>query len=607
MKKHIILLIPFLLLAHITIGQIEKADAVYDRIIREYTLQRDGSTTFREIKQMKLLSHAAFNRMYGETFIVYNPRFQKLTINDSHTVMADGKKVVAPPNSFNEVLPRNAAQSAAFNHLREMVVTHIATEIGATIFLDYTLTSQKEFYPALMGNELIQESSPIKELEIRVNVPSGVQLNYMMFNRRLAPEVQAKGTVRSLVWKFSNVPASSKEPLTGNFQQYLPRLVFSTAKNVSSLINQMAAQPALDYSANEMISQRVNKLVLNQPDELKKLLALQKDIAQGMVTDRAEPIFVAYRARTPLEVMHSNGGNQFEKTILLATLLRQAGFTAHPVLVFPKAYFDLKASNWLQPSETLVEVITKQNGTIYLSATTSDRQSLDLKYPDALFLRVSREKNLQPIEPRVSKQEACLTGNLFIDKELKLTGSLNAKLSGQANPFLMIADDNRSAATLITGGIVAKGDDAVLVHSYAKENSSVDYKVMKEKIGRGANGYYRCEVPVLTTGFEGWGIAYLASERKDPLVIPCALTEKYDLTIEIPEGYRLVNQETNLSFENEAGQLRIMIKPEGKQVRVMRELAFGSGMFTPANYPQVLELVNTWLDRNHRMLVVGAM
>ena len=46
--------------------------------------------------------------------------------------MADGKKVKAPENAINEILPAFAAGAPAFNSLREMVITHTALERGAT-------------------------------------------------------------------------------------------------------------------------------------------------------------------------------------------------------------------------------------------------------------------------------------------------------------------------------------------------------------------------------------------------------------------------------------------------------------------------------------------
>ena len=80
-------------------------DAIYNYIIKEYTLSKEGSVDYHYSSSMKLLTHQAFQRYFGESFIVYNPQFQRLKVNKSRTIMADGKKVDSPLNAFNEVLP----------------------------------------------------------------------------------------------------------------------------------------------------------------------------------------------------------------------------------------------------------------------------------------------------------------------------------------------------------------------------------------------------------------------------------------------------------------------------------------------------------------------
>ena len=138
MKKIKIAILPvlFLLIPVFLSAQNENYDAEYLKLVKEYSLNDDGSFDFHLRKEIKLNTHFAFHRLFGETFIVYNPQFQSLKINECFTVMADGKKVVAPENAFNEVLPGFARDIAAYNHLREMVVTHTGLEVGGVITLD---------------------------------------------------------------------------------------------------------------------------------------------------------------------------------------------------------------------------------------------------------------------------------------------------------------------------------------------------------------------------------------------------------------------------------------------------------------------------------------
>lgn len=67
-----------------------KSEAQFDRLVKTYTLNPDGSQEFRVQKQLTIYTHAAMNSLYGETFIVYDPSYQELKINDSYTRQADG-------------------------------------------------------------------------------------------------------------------------------------------------------------------------------------------------------------------------------------------------------------------------------------------------------------------------------------------------------------------------------------------------------------------------------------------------------------------------------------------------------------------------------------
>lgn len=109
------------------------SEAEFGKLSKAYTLHADGSQEMRVQKELTLFTHAAMNRVYGESFIIYNPEFQTLKIHDSYTRQKDGTIVKTPENALLEVLPSVAADAPAYNGLKEMVVVHTGLELGATI------------------------------------------------------------------------------------------------------------------------------------------------------------------------------------------------------------------------------------------------------------------------------------------------------------------------------------------------------------------------------------------------------------------------------------------------------------------------------------------
>ena len=98
------------------------SEAEFGKLSKTYTLHADGSQEMRVQKELTLFTHAAMNRVYGESFIIYNPEYQKLEIHDSYTRQKDGTIVKTPENAFVEVLPSAAADAPAYNSLKEMVI-----------------------------------------------------------------------------------------------------------------------------------------------------------------------------------------------------------------------------------------------------------------------------------------------------------------------------------------------------------------------------------------------------------------------------------------------------------------------------------------------------
>jgi hypothetical protein len=596
MKKNCLIILS-LFFAHFLFSQNENADAIFEKFIKEFTLEADGSTSYREYKQLKLITQFSFNRLYGETFIIYNPEFQNLKINDAYTVMADGAKVITPPNAFNEVLPRDAAFSATANHMKEMVVTHTATEMGATIFLDYTLTSAKGYLPGFMGNVLIQESSPIAELEVIVRIPSDQELNHRMIGLRTGPEIKIEANQKVYVWKFNGVQASPKEPLQGKYQLSAPRLLFTTVIGVAETINWLTNQQAFELQINDEMKAWTDNLRSKQTEEIETLMTIQKAVVENIVFERYNPEWLAYRARTPEEIWKSNGGNKLEKTLLLATLLKYANFNATPAIVGPKSLFDEKAINLTIFDDFVLIVNTKSFGTIYMSAVEISNQSLEYSLAQNIFIPLSKGISRAPVEPVKMDNKINIKGTISFNEELKPSGIMEVELTGANNPFLLLQNDKGKFKSLISNKMI-KDDDAISIKNSNVAKSELLVKVESTESISDNNGYYSWQLPVITGGFEKWRIAYLDKTRQSNLFLPYPIVEKYSYTITLPLDYTLINKRFNERLKNNVGTVSVEIKPKGNQIEINRELKLNTQMIYQIDYNEFRNMINFWLDKN---------
>ena len=164
-------------------------DARFLKMEISYQLNADGSWDMTYKHQVRLDTYYAFNRALGETFIVYNPDFQKLEVLKSETTMADGRQVASPENAFNEVLPFAAHGFADFSHLREMVVTHVGLERGAVVELAYRIHTKAGFLPDFSGREELAMAFPVDLYSLSIKVPADRELHYRVSGLQVEAKV----------------------------------------------------------------------------------------------------------------------------------------------------------------------------------------------------------------------------------------------------------------------------------------------------------------------------------------------------------------------------------------------------------------------------------
>jgi len=369
MKKSIFTTILALLVFQFTNlqAQTESYDAEYLKLVKEYTLNADGSYDFHYFKEIKLNTYYAFHRLFGETFIVYNPEYQELKINEAFTIMADGKKIVAPDNAFNEVLPGFARDIAAYNHLREMVVTHTGTEIGCVITLDYTVKTEKGFLPFFFGSEEVREIVPVKELNIIINVPDNIDLKHRMLNNRTAPAVTGNEGRKAYTWTFRDVPALSHASNQDPDRKEV--LFFSTAKDMTAAYFAFVNQDAFKSQPGPAISRRVDTAVKDKKSDLDMILALQEVVIDELKLADIPLIYSGYKARTPDVAWQSANATGLEKAVLLSEMLKKANINACPVATVTNGWYSTEMGNPAVYDGYLVQVNPKETGRIYLSVT----------------------------------------------------------------------------------------------------------------------------------------------------------------------------------------------------------------------------------------------
>ena len=549
-------------------GQSSEADFLL--LQKDYVLRPDGSSEMHCRQVIKYNTHLSFNRLYGETFIVYNPQQQQLKINESYTIQAGGNKTVTPQNAFNEVLPRFAADAPAYNHLREMVVTHTGLELGATTYLDYTLNTKSGYMPELDRCLDLQEESPIKEYRITVTVPDSKKLTYLLHGVKQNPKITKKDGSTRYEWTFHNVPASSRELYQPEDRRNIPHLVFSTWASQQSALQWLAGQMKTgDIKEIQAVFGKIPVKEKDETDPNYRLTNAYRYLTSNIAYTPVPAEYAGYRFRDASQVVTQACGTAGEKAALLLAIAKNMGIAARPVAVYP-SYMDGSVGSLHAIADIAVAVNTEENDFI-LSPVQYSGTSLSIARPNWRYVPMTGDN-------REIVAQKCNRMILYMDMV--------------ANPQ-QIRTSGYSYATV--GDCTSAGDTQV---EEPEKHTGGSLPVT------GEDEYFGFTLPEVPGGANSWALPYLASKRTTLLEIPYPVVESYNYTIWAQADLELINKEAAVEKQNSLGTVSIRIEKRAlNYYSVTRNLNLRKSIITPTEYGAFMELMSVWRNPNYRTVM----
>lgn len=517
-----------------------ESEAEFRKLSKTYTLRADGSQELRVQKELTLFTHAAMNGLYGETFIVYDPEFQELTIHESYTRQKDGTVIKTPSNALVEVLPSSAANAPAYNHLKEMVVVHTGLELGATIYLDYSIVSKAGYLPELDVCCPVKELSPVKEFIFRLNVPAGKSVRYELLNASAKPVIAQGNGMKSFIWTLKDVaPRPYAYPSgRGNLglvqavaSGMMPVFVASTWPGYTEAVKYLQKQFAVGNTS--VVEGKVAELTQGlegNPQSMRNAIANYMAGLYQLGHCNVSLQDAGYRLRPASEVITSAYGTQAELVNLDVTLQRAAGLEAEVAVCA------------LRPS------VDGNRGL----ATVMSLVCQSKKMPEKVALTGTEEACLQPFMTITDLQ----------GKKLMLESYLGAKEARTTDTLEVKSDKLQELAD--GWGIVPLSDPTPVRSLYAYAgNTSISEKILL------------------------------------PRTVDCAL----ETIVRLPEGMKWSGH-ADKEISNACGKVVFSYKAVKGGVKVTRSIRIDRQLQTPANYKELYALLSEWRDTNNHTLVV---
>ncbi len=579
----------------------EKSDALYHSIKKEYTLHEDGSIDYRYSHDLEIRTHMAFNRMYGETFVVFNPEFQDLEVHKSVTTMRDGKEVPSPENAYNEVLPRWAAGAPDFNHLREMVITHTGLETGSTIHLDYTLHSKAGYLPFLSAKEILPQSSPVKEMEVIVKVPENQEIDYLLLNLPGQPNQTADEGYKVYKWEFNDLEAIAHEPALPHTNAHLPQLLFSSV-NLNKAIATLSKPLAEELPAEIVDKTRDRIEGMKYVDE--KVFELQNLVANEMNNINIPIEHTAYAPRGLEEIWRSNNGTELEKTLLLQKVFEVNGISSTPIATISVDGF--KDNMGIPENNGHYYLRINSEKPYFISASKMNKTNLMRYYAGDYQVVLTAEEEIVEAEKIIGDKSATIgvTGKLNLHKDGTIEGNTTTKFQGLAYDDLSLMRDEENTTQLLQSIYSGATIENINIRNSDANSIELDAKVEFKKAVKEQGDFMITAIPESKEGLQRWHLNILPDERQYDIYLPSKLFEKYEYELQIPEGMKWVGKAASIDTSFNGAELHFAIKQEGNLIFLEKEINLTETSIPKEHYQAFKSMINLWNEKNYNEIVI---
>ncbi len=557
-------------------------DARFLNVAVTYELHEDGSWDMTCEQQTRLDTYYAFNRALGETFIVYNPDFQKLEVLKSETTMANGRKVASPANAFNEVLPFAAHGFADFAGLREMVVTHVGLERGAVVDLKYRIHTKAGFLPVFSGRETLTRDFPVDKYRLEIKVPAGQTLRYRVFGIQAEAKVSDSAAGKLYTFESVSLPPAAHEALAPSGSE--PAVVFSMAADWPRALA-LASAPV---SLPAVLVERIEKLKTQYPAQTDLLAELQKIVAIEVQGCRLGSDATGWLPRPASRVFLSNYGTRLEKALLLRAMLDKAGIKAEVLAVAYGNAFAADVPAFQQIGEFWLKVGEGPHA-FYLDPWQEQQEFFPyrLQERDAWNLEKLALEKLPASDRQGGGVDVSGTVQLAADGA---SGTLVVAARGPFNRYNeATADSGKFIAGLLKKIFPVEKVEIKKILSLSRREVRVEATFSGKWLKETGSNFYSADAVHLPGLSEN---LIIKDKRESPLQLDAPFLVRLNLELQPAAGLKLEYFAANVERRNELGHYaRALVVEKDGRLRFSQSVAVDKELIGPEKYPLLRELL----------------
>ncbi len=531
-----------------------QADAIVALERDDITYKPDGTIVTKHHSIVKLLDPQRGKEKYADLHIQYDSKRETLTIDTARTVNADGKPHVASKDEIGDIVPAMLSDATIYSDVRERVVTFPAVDTGSVLELEYTRTIKATPDSPLGGEEMLAQWNPVLERVVTITAPSGTTPKLAVEGVKLDATTSTSGGNKVWTYKIENQP--DRHPEMGSLVEaaVLPRLVYGFAPSWAKVVQPVADRflsKAVPSPLPPAIKAEADRIVAGATTPAEKATKLFAFVSHDIRSVELPLGWAGYEPHAPDAVLQNRYADQRDKVGLLLALAASQGITGRAVLVrtgkvpvvqsvptvaqFDRVIAKLDVDGkdvWVDPSD--------EHGQYGIAFAGQDNMVLPLdKGGSELGSRPALDPSTS-ISATKADYKLSANGDLQATYSYEMTGWYANRAQEELRPLKGELLDRyfQQAVGAVSPSAVDKG------HEVGDTQSVTGAMTVKQTIAvpgySTAQANFRVfELPAITLGVAEEEPSAGLSTRKTPLWIGTPRTERGEITVQVPAGWKV--------------------------------------------------------------------
>ena len=531
-----------------------QADAVVAVERDDFTLKADGSLVHHTKSIVKLLDAQRAKEKFADVHLPYDGARQTLTVDTARTVNDDGEAHAASPDEILDIVPSWLADATIYSDVRERVVSFPAVDKGSVVELETTRTTKPGPDSAMGAEVMLGQWDPILDRTVTITAPTGVTPKLAVVGIDLKPTEATIADGHTYTFHLAKQPDRQRENGSPSDALVLPRLVISFQPSWAKVLEPIAARfldKAIPQPLPDAVKQEADRIVAGATTETEKAQKLYAFVAHDIRSVDVPLGAAGYEPHPPATVLANKYADARDKVGLLLALASAEGLAGRPVFVRSGKVPVLQDVPTLAQFDHIVAKISVDKQDVWLNPTDENGQyGFVLAGQDSMVLPI--EKGGSELGQRPAMAPTSSTSHVTATYVLAANGDLEAtykyELTGwfanQATAALRrLKGENldkyfQHSAGELSASAVDKGHE-VSDTMAVQGPMAITHKVAVPGYSAVQGNFRNFEMPPVTLGFAADVPSVGSSKRKYPLWVGAPRTETGDVTVLIPNGWKV--------------------------------------------------------------------